>query len=101
MKPKEIKNNIVDKMLKDWSKENYDIDEMDYYFMKTANLSWKSGIEEAEKLIEDIDIELFLTDIRNKKGEKVYCSDEFMKVIQLWWDDKSKELKSKIQELKK
>ena len=48
------------------------------------------------KLIDDIDLELMFTDIKDKKGNKFELSDELMEVISLWWDKKSKQLKDLI-----
>ena len=49
----------------------------------------------------DVDIELLFTDIKDDKGKKVRLSDEIMKLIQIWWDKKSQELKSSLDEARK
>ena len=49
-----------------------------------------------EKLIDDVDIELMFTDIKDKEGKKFELSDEFMEIIGIWWKGKSKEIQSKL-----
>ena len=104
MKPSDLKKQIEKR--EKWIEERYKKEPANIPCMKDEDWrlfklkielkTWQEALKEVKKLIEDIDIELFLTDIKNKEGEKVYCSDEFMKIIQLWWDEKSEELKSKL-----
>ena len=44
------------------------------------------NVQRRLKDFEDIDIELMLTDIKDKKGNKFKLSDEFMELIILFWD---------------
>ena len=57
-----------------------------------------SQLQKAEfrKMIEDVDLELFLTDIKDKKGKNFEFSEEFMKIVEIWWNGKSKELLAKL-----
>ncbi|KKM69047.1 hypothetical protein LCGC14_1454670 [marine sediment metagenome] len=48
------------------------------------------------KMIEDVDIELMFTDIKDKDGDKFANSKEVMEVIGIWWNDKSKEPLKKL-----
>ena len=48
------------------------------------------------KMIEDVDIELMFTDIKDKDGDMFANSKEVMEVIEIWWNDKSKELLKKL-----
>ena len=52
---------------------------------------------EFKQIIEDVDLELMLTDIKDIRGKKVELSDEFMELISFWWDKQSKRI---LQELK-
>ena len=60
-------------------------------------LAVKNEREEVLKLIDDVNIELMLTDIKDNKGNKVNLSDEIMELISIWWDKKSEELKAKLE----
>ena len=48
------------------------------------------------KMIEDVDIELMFTDIKDKDGDTFANSKEVMEVIEIWWNDKSKEILAKL-----
>ena len=51
------------------------------------------------EMIENIDTELFLTDIKDTQtGETYRLSEEIMTIIKLWWEKKSKELLSSLQQ---
>lgn len=120
MKQKTINKEIEEEILKsedilfNYWKEEYkdqypeyqdfldDLDEEIIYDLldKATSLAFQKSRQKALKdvlgMIEDIDIELFLTDIKDKKGNKAELSDELMEIISLWWDKKSEELTSKI-----
>ena len=49
------------------------------------------------ELIDGIDIDLMFTDIKDNKGNINPLSEEIMKIIRLWWEKKSKELKSAVE----
>ena len=49
-------------------------------------------IQEIKGMIEDVDIELMLTDIKDKEGNKAELSDEIMEIISIWWKGKKQEL---------
>ena len=49
-----------------------------------------------KKMIEDVDIELMFTDVKNNVNEKYQFSKEIMEIITIWWNDKSKELLTKL-----
>jgi len=53
-------------------------------------------VKDILKLIDEIDIELLLTDIKDKQGNKYELSNEIMEIISIWWNKKSEELKQKI-----
>lgn len=57
-------------------------------------------VKDIKKLIDEIDVELFLTDIKDKQGNKIEISDEIMEIIRIWWEQKSVELKQKLEVLK-
>ena len=63
---------------------------------------YKKGIEFAEKefleLVEDIDLELFLTDIKDKEGKKIPQSDELMKLFGIFWEHIKKKIRLKLEE---
>ncbi len=46
--------------------------------------------------IEFVDIELLLTDIKDKKGKKAVISDEVLQLIRIWWDMKSRQLLAEL-----
>lgn len=52
---------------------------------------------ELKKAIEDFNLELFLTDIKDKEGNKVELSDEIMEIIQIWWEQKEQELLARLE----
>ena len=54
-------------------------------------------LKDIKKLIDEIDIELFLTDIKDKQGNKIEISDEIMEIIRIWWEQKSEEIKQRIE----
>lgn len=53
-------------------------------------------LAEVGKVIDDVDLELFFTDIKDKEGKKFELSDEFMEIISIWWNKQSVELKTKL-----
>ena len=53
------------------------------------------------KLIEFIDVELMLTDVRDKQGNIVEFSSDVMGLIKVWWDMKSEKLLKEISQKEK
>ena len=50
------------------------------------------------ELVEDIDLELMLTDIKNKEGKKIPESDELMRLFGIFWEHIKKKIESKLKE---
>ena len=61
------------------------------------SLTLKLQREEFEKMIDDVNIELLFTDIKDKKGIKAEFSDKLIEIINFWWQGKSEELKQKLE----
>ena len=51
-----------------------------------------------DEVVDEVDIELLFTDIKDKQGNKVELSDEIMQIISIWWEQKSEDLKSTLKE---
>ncbi len=67
-----------------------------HLFMLDRDRTTLTQTNEIIKLIEDVDIELLFTDIKDKDKNKVDLSDDVMEIIRIWWEYKSKELLTKI-----
>lgn len=64
--------------------------------LKAKFKGYDIAIEEVCEEIDAVDLELMLTDIKDKEGNKVELSDEIMQLITIWWEEQSKKLKDKI-----
>ena len=53
-------------------------------------------LAEVGKVIDDIDLALMFTDIKDKKGNKFEFSNELMEIIAIWWTEQSKKIKQKL-----
>ncbi len=64
--------------------------------IKIVEMALEKRNAEVKQAIEDVDIELMFTDIKDACGKKMELSDELMEVIGIWWKDKSEELLQKL-----
>ena len=55
--------------------------------------------EDVLKIIDDVDIELMLTDVKDKEGRVVELSEPLMEIISIWWQMKKEELKERLKNL--
>ena len=54
------------------------------------------ALKEVGEKIENIDIELMLTDIKDKEGNLYELSEPIMEIISIWWQGKKEELLSSL-----
>ena len=78
--------------------------------MKADKHNWADATDEqiidltlakVRNLIEFVDIELLVTDIKDKEGVTHDLSDDVMEIIRIWWEGKSKELLKEISQKEK
>ncbi len=56
--------------------------------------------KEVKEIIEDVDLKLLLTDIKNKEGKKFELSDELMELFRTFWEVYlEKELNSEVDKI--
>lgn len=64
--------------------------------LQTTLLALQEAQDIFIEMIDDVDIELMFTDIKDKEGNKDELSDDVMEIIRLWWEKKSEELKEGV-----
>ena len=95
MKEEELKK-VIEKVPKSAFKTGLTRLQIKKIYKKGFQKGKSLALKEVGEKIENIDIELMLTDIKDKEGNLYELSEPIMEIISIWWQGKKEELLSSL-----
>ncbi len=102
LRPENVEKHLTDLielLYKKLSDEDIRILELHVLNDKLATI--KKATQYFEEIIDDVDLELIFTDVKDKEGNKIKESDDIMKLYTVFWQDVQEKLKQELKEAKK